>query len=156
MVRPSLMVHGVVPPGKRKVNQKLVRLMRSALSFHSRVSYRKSISKATILSYGRPFTAHQKMEIAAVASGDVVCYSLSASNHASVLIRVQICLVVGRVTMDQCLMDVTSLFEVNVGDQVKQSITAPDLVHQTHAIPWQILASITHRVPRIYRTVRPF
>jgi alanine racemase len=136
------MVYGVVPPGKRKVNQKLVRLMRSALSFHSRVSYRKSISKATILSYGRPFTAHQKMQIAAVASGDV-CYSLSASNHASVLIRVQICLVVGRVTMDQCLMDVTSLFEVNVGDQVKQSI------------PWQILASITHRVPRIYRAVRP-
>lgn len=144
MVRPTLMVRGVVPPGKRKVNQKLVRLMRSALSFHSRVSYRKSISKATILSYGRPFTAHQKMQIAAVASGDVVCYSLSASNHASVLIRVQICLVVGRVTMDQCLMDVTSLFEVNVGDQVKQSI------------PWQILASITYRVPRIYRAVRPF
>mgnify|MGYP001583771928 FL=1 len=101
MVRPGLMVYGVVPPGERKANQKLIRLIRSALSFHSRVSYLKWISKGTSLSYGRTFTANQKMQIATVTPGDGDGYPSSASNRASVLIRGQLCVVVGRVTMDQ-------------------------------------------------------
>ena len=158
MVRPGLMVYGVVPPGKRKAHQGLVRQMQPALSFHSRVGYLKWISKGTCLSYGRTFTARKKMKIATVTSGYGDGYPLSASNRASVLIRGQLCPVVGRVTMDQCLVDVTGLPEVNVGDQVtligcqlKQTITAPDLAEQTDTIPWHILTSITYRVPRIYR-----
>jgi alanine racemase len=158
MVRPGLMVYGVVPPGKRKANQKLIRQMQPALSFHSRVGYLKWISKGNCLSYGRTFTARKKMKIATVTSGYGDGYPLSASNRAHVLIRGQLCPVVGRVTMDQCLIDVTGLSEVCVGDQVtligqqfQEKITAPDLAQQTGTIPWNILTSITYRVPRIYR-----
>ena len=64
MVGPSLMVYGVMPSGKRKAKQKLIRQMRSALSFHRRVSYLKWISKGISLGYGRTFTVNQKCKLA--------------------------------------------------------------------------------------------
>ncbi|MDB4485413.1 hypothetical protein N9079_03155 [bacterium] len=101
MVRPGLMAYGVAPPGERKANQKLIRLIRSALSFHSRVSNLKWISKGTSLGYVRTFTANQKMQIASIPSDYGNSYPPSAPNRANVLIRGQLCPVVGRVTMDQ-------------------------------------------------------
>jgi len=96
MVRPGLMVYGVVPPGERKANQKLIRLIRSALSFHSRVSNLKWISKGISLGHGRIFTANQKMQIV-IPSGYGNSYPPSAPNRANVLIRGLLCVVVGRV-----------------------------------------------------------
>ena len=103
MVRPGLTVYGVVPPGERKANQKLIRLIRSALSFHSRVGNLKWISKGISLGHGRIFTANQKMQIASIQSGYGNSYPPSAPNRANVLIRGQLCVVVGRVSVDQCL-----------------------------------------------------
>jgi alanine racemase len=158
MVRPGLMVYGVVPPGKRKPHQALIRQMQPALSFHSRVGYLKWVNKGASLSYGRTFKARKKTRIATVTSGYGDGYPLSASNKANVLIRGRLCPVVGRVTMDQSLVDVTALAKVRVGDQVtlighqlENSIAVPDLAEQTKTIPWHILTSITYRVPRIYR-----
>ena len=98
------------------------------------------------------------MQIATVTSGYGDGYPLAASNRASVLIRGQHCPVVGRVTMDQTLVDVTALNEVNEGDQVtligrqlEVVISVPELASKTGTIPWHIITSITYRVPRIYR-----
>jgi alanine racemase len=158
MVRPGLMVYGVIPPGDRKANVGLVRQIQPALSFHSRVGYLKWVNKGVSLSYGRTFTARKKMQIATVTSGYGDGYPLAASNRASVLIRGQHCPVVGRVTMDQTLVDVTALNEVNEGDQVtligrqlEVVISVPELASKTGTIPWHIITSITYRVPRIYR-----
>ena len=152
------MVYGIIPPGTRKPSYRFTQQLQPALSFHSRVAHLKWIRKGTSLSYVRTFTAKRKMKIATVTSGYGDGYPLMASNQASVLIRGQSCPLVGRVTMDQSLVDVTTLKEVNVGDQVTlignqlgKSITATELAHQTETIPWHILTSITYRVPRLYR-----
>ncbi len=158
MVRPGLMVYGVIPTGYRKPNGGLVRRMQPALSFHSRVGHLKFVGKGTTLSYGRTFTARREMKVATITSGYGDGYPLNASNKASVLIRGQRCPVVGRVTMDQTLVDVSKLREVLEGDQVTligcqgdETVAAVDLAKWSQTIPWQILTSITYRVPRIYR-----
>jgi alanine racemase len=76
-----------------------------------------------------------------------------------VLIRGQLCPILGRVTMDQTIVDVTDLETVEVGDQATLvgrqgdgEITITTFSHWAETIPWETLTSVTKRVPRVYRT----
>ena len=101
------------------------------------------------------------MKVATISSGYGDGYPLAASNQADVLIRGIRCPVLGRVTMDQTLVDVTSVTGVVSGDlvtligtHVPDSISTTELAKRTGSIPWQVLTNITYRVPRIYRGTR--
>ena len=81
----------------------------------------------------------------------------AGSNRAMVLIRGHRCPVVGRITMDQTIVDVTHAPDVADGDeaaligrQAGDEITATELAHWMGTIPWEVLTNITYRVPRVY------
>ena len=158
LVRPGLLVYGVLPQGKRTDTSILQKYFRPALSLKCRVSLVKTIPKGTSLSYGGTFVAPRKLRVATLTAGYGDGYLRAGSNRAQVLIRGQRCRVLGRITMDQMLVDVSRLKEVKVGDEVvligeqgKGIIRAADLAEWCQTIPWEVLTAITYRVPRLYR-----
>ena len=158
LVRPGLLVYGVVPPGKRRVSSLLQDHLRPALSLKCRVSLVKEISAGTPLSYGRAFVAPRKMGVATLAAGYGDGYPRAASNRARVLLGGKRCAVLGRVTMDQLMVDVSSVPGVRAGDEAvligrqgRDEISASELAAWCGTVPWEVLTNISYRVPRIYR-----
>ncbi len=120
----------------------------------------KDVAAGRTISYGQTFTAEKPMRIATVTAGYADGFSRHLSNKAEVLVGGRRCPVVGRVTMDQIMVDVTRIAEVQCGDEVvfvgEQNgavITASEVAGWEDTIPWEVLCGITKtaRVPRIYR-----
>ena len=157
-VRPGLLVYGIVPRGARRFPQTLRRHLHPALSWKCRVSLVKEVPRGQPLSYGGTFVAPRPMRVATLTAGYGDGYLRAASNHAEVLIGGKRCRVLGRITMDQMLADVSRVKSVEAGDEAvligtqgRESITAADLARWCGTIPWEVLTAITYRVPRLYR-----
>ena len=157
-VRPGLLVYGIYPPGSRLGNRPHPDPFKPALAWKAKVSLVKEVSAGTRLSYGGTFTARKRMRVATVTAGYGDGYMRAASGQSEVLIQGRLCPVLGCVTMDQMLVDVTRLALVRPGEEVvllgKQGsgwIRAEDLSTWMGTIPWEVLTSITYRVPRVYR-----
>ena len=166
-VRAGLLVYGVVPDGVRLAKPSAGDSCAApawsgrfspALSWKCQVSLVKAVPTGTPISYGHTFVTPTPMRIAILAAGYGDGYLRSGSNRARVLIGGQMCPVLGRVTMDQTIVDVSGVENVAVGSEAvmlgvqgTQKITANDLAAVCQTIPWEILTSITYRVPRIYR-----
>lgn len=157
-VRPGLLVYGVLPPGKRRAAAALKSNLRPALAWKCRVSLIKEIPKGAPLSYGRSFVAPRKMCVATLTAGYGDGYLRSGSNRAHVLIQGHRCPVLGRITMDQMMADVSHIPDVSAGNEVvligrqgHEEITATQLAEWCGTIPWEVLTNITYRVPRLYR-----
>jgi alanine racemase len=158
VVRPGLLIYGIAPPGGPGDASGICRHLRPALSFKCRVSLVKSVPKGTPLSYGGNFVSARAMRVATLTAGYGDGYLRSASNRSSVLVHGRRCRVLGRITMDQMLVDVTGLRGVRAGDEAvligKQKggeITATELAAWCGTVPWEVLTAITYRVPRLYR-----
>jgi alanine racemase len=152
VVRPGLLLYGICPVGAGD--------FRPVLSFKARVAYVKEIGAGRTISYGQTFVAKQPMKIATVAAGYADGFSRYLSNKAEVLIGGCRCRVVGRVTMDQIMVDVSEAPAVHCGGEVvfigkqgEEEITAAEVAQWEETIPWEVLCAITKsaRVPRIYR-----
>jgi alanine racemase len=157
-IRPGLLVYGVIPPARRPLDPLLCAQFRPALSWKCRVSLIRDIPSGTPISYGRTFTSRRAMRIATITAGYGDGYSRAASGRGEVLIRDRRCPVLGRVTMDQMVADVSQLAEVQPGDEViligaceGERITANELANWSATVAWKVLTNITYRVPRIYR-----
>jgi len=158
VARPGLLVYGVVPPGTRDMNAQLYQHLQPALALKCRVSFVKDIAKGTPLSYGRTFVAPKRLRVATLSAGYADGFPRAASNQGEVLIHGERCRVLGRVTMDQTLVDVSAVQGVVAGDEAvfigrqgEKEITATDLARSCGTVPWEVLTNITYRVPRIYR-----
>ena len=157
-VRPGLLVYGIVPTGVRLERRNKADRFHPALSWKARVSFVKEIRAGVRLSYGGTFTARRKMRVATVTAGYGDGYLRAASDRAELLVRGRRCPVLGRITMDQMLIDVTRVGDAVPGDEVVllgkqhgESIEAAEVAGWMSTIPWEVLTSITYRVPRIYR-----
>ena len=157
-VRPGLLVYGVVPPGRRRVPAAWREQLQPTLSLRCRVSLVKEIPKGTRLSYGGTFIAPRRMRVATLTAGYGDGYPRAASGQAEVLIHGQRCRVLGRVTMDQTLVDVSGVAPVQRGDEAvlfgrqgRAEITVSELAAWCGTVPWEVLTNITYRVPRLYR-----
>lgn len=158
LVRPGLLVYGIVPRGQRRLTIRFHEHLRPALAFKCRVSLVKEVTKGTSLSYGRTFIAPRKMRVATLTAGYGDGYMRAGSNRAVVLLRGRRCRVLGRITMDQMLVDVSRLTTVRSGDEVtligrqgRHEINAEEVAEWCGTIPWEVLTAITYRVPRLYR-----
>lgn len=158
LVRPGLLVYGVVPPGRRAHVSTLQRHLRPALALKCRVSLVKDIGRGTSLSYGGTFVAPGPMRIATVSAGYGDGFPRSGSNRAEVLIRGRRCRVLGRVTMDQTIVDISTVPRVRAGDEVvlvgcqgRGEIGVTELAGWCGTVPWEIFTGISYRVPRTYR-----
>ena len=158
LVRPGLLVYGVIPHGRRKPATALAKHLKPALQWKSRVTLVRQVPQGTPLSYGHTYTTPRPMRVAVVGCGYGDGYLRAASSRAAVLIGGRLCPVLGRVTMDQTLVDVTALPRVKAGDEVvllgrqgNKAITAAQLADWFGTIPWEVLTNISYRVPRVYR-----
>ena len=128
-------------------------------SFRTRVGLVKTLPAGTGVSYGRTHTLSRETTVAILTAGYGDGLPRAASNRGHVLIRGRRCPILGRVTMDQTIVDVTDVPGVVAGDEAvligSQNGAQIDLAEFSRwadTIPWETLCSVTKRVPRIYRT----
>ena len=131
------------------------------LSFHARVVLVKDLPAGTAVSYNRTRTLSRPSRVAIVAVGYGDGVPTAASNRGSFLVRGKRCPILGRVTMDQTIVDVTDVAGVAVGDiatilgpQGGDRITVAEFCAWSECIPWEALCTLTQRVQRVYRTDR--
>jgi alanine racemase len=131
------------------------------LSFHARVVLVKDLPAGTAVSYNRTRTLSRPSRVAIVAVGYGDGVPTAASNRGCFLVRGRRCPILGRVTMDQTIVDITDVPAVAVGDiatilgaQGSDRITVAEFCAWSDCIPWEALCTLTQRVQRVYRTDR--
>lgn len=120
------------------------------------ISQVKTIEAGTCVSYGRTFTANREMRVATVTIGYADGYSRLLSSKGEILVGGKRCKIIGRVCMDQLMIDVTGA-EAKSGDIVTligkdggDCITADELASIYGTIGYEVVCGISKRVPRIY------
>lgn len=155
-VRVGLLQFGVLPrPGSLLASVRT----EPVFSFHTRVGIVKRLPRGESISYGRTHVLRRDSTVAVLCAGYADGVPRAVSNRAAVLIRGRRCPVLGRVTMDQTVVDVTDVPEaaaadpvVLIGRQGGAEITIAEFSGWAETIPWETLCSVTKRVPRLYRT----
>ena len=153
MVRAGVILYGLYP--SEEVKDKID--LKPAMQLKTVVSQVKEIPENTSVSYGRTFVSNKKMKIASVSIGYADGYSLKFSNTAELLIHGKRAKIVGRVCMDQLMIDITNIENVKEGDEVTifgtdnpQNISVDELAKIAGTINYEIVCLIGKRVPRIY------
>jgi len=153
--RPGLMLYGLSPKPGARLKIKL----KPALSVKSKIVFLKRIAKGRSISYGRTFIAPRTMTVATLPIGYNDGYLRCLSNKSFCLVGGKRCPVVGRVTMDQMMIDVSAVKNVSLGMDVvllgrqgKQNVSASDLAQWADTINYEIACSLGNRLPRIYKT----
>jgi alanine racemase len=153
LVRVGLSVYGISPLSAFQER------FRPAMTLKTRVVLVRQLGPGRSISYGRTFVTTRPTKVATLCAGygDGVDRHLSGQ-ETDVLIQGRRCRLLGRVTMDQIMADVTHLDRVEPGDEVvlfgrqgDQEILASELASKAGTIAWEILTGITRRVVRVYR-----
>ena len=128
-------------------------------SFHSRVGLVKNLPAGTGISYGGTYRLQRVSRIAVLTAGYGDGIPTTVSNIGEVLIQGRRCKILGRVTMDQTIVDITDLPNVSCGEKATligrqggEEIDVTTFSTWAKSIPWETFCSITKRVQRIYRT----
>jgi alanine racemase len=128
-------------------------------SFHTRVGLVKRLPAGSTVSYGRTRRLDRDATVAILCAGYGDGFPRAASNRAKVLLHGCRCPVLGRVTMDQIVVDVSQVPAARAGDEAvlvgrqhSTQISISEFSEWADTIPWEVLCSVTKRVPRLYRT----
>lgn len=154
MVRPGICLYGLYP--SEEVSREAVSLT-PALSWYSHIVYIKTIHEGQSVSYGGLFTAKKDMRVATIPLGYGDGYPRSLSGKGYVLIRGQKAPILGRVCMDQFMVDVTDIPEAAENDKVtllgvdgESHISAEELGALSGRFNYELVCDIGTRVPRVY------
>ena len=154
LVRAGISIYGIYPSAE--VSRDSMKLT-PAMSIHSRIVYIKEIETGTEISYGGTFTAPHPMRIATIPVGYGDGYPRMLSNKGYVLIHGKRAKILGRICMDQFMVDVTDILEaqeldevVLVGRQGNEEITVDELGDLCGRFSYEFICDIGKRVPRIY------
>jgi alanine racemase len=150
MVRPGIILYGLSCgegcPGLEPV-----------MGLRSQITMLKFISGGDSVSYGRTYTAKEPVIIATVPIGYADGFGRELSNRARVIVRGEYASVVGRVCMDQLMLDVTHIKGVKTGDNVtiigrdgESSVSFDDMARLSNTIGYEKVCLIGRRVPRLY------
>ncbi len=156
-VRVGLLQFGVRPKTGSLLGKTLTE---PVLSFHSRVGLVKNLPAGTPISYGQTHRLKRRSTIAILTAGYADGLSTGLSNTGQVILQDRLCPIIGRVTMDQTVIDVTDLEQLpKVGDRAtfigsseNQSITTSQLAKWSGQIEWEVFCSLSQRTKRIYMT----
>jgi len=153
MVRPGLMSYGIYPSPETKTKATLSPVM----CFKTRVVLIKEFPKDYSIGYGRSYVTDRPTKIATIPVGYGDGYGRILSNNGETLIRGKRALVVGRISMDMCTLDVTHIPDCQIGDEVVlmgsqdgESISAEHLAGKMNTISYEILCALGKRAPRIF------
>ena len=154
MVRPGIILYGMYPSSEVKKDK--VDLM-PVMSVKAHITRIKDAEKGTFVSYGGIYETNAPEKIATVPLGYADGFFRLLSEKAQMIANGKIVPVVGRICMDQCMIDVTSVNNINVGDTVTVmgregdiSIYASDLAKTLGTISYEILCSFGMRLNKVY------
>ncbi len=153
MVRAGIILYGLSPSSKLNGNLDLI----PAMTLKTSVSYVKYIEKGATISYGRTYEAQKKMKIATVPIGYADGFIRKYAKDGYMMIKGKKAPIVGRICMDQTMLDVTDIEDVKIGDEVivfgdgtGNSPTADTLAVSADTINYEIVCLISKRVPRVF------
>lgn len=154
MVRMGIVTYGLNPSDE--VNENHISL-KPAMTLKTKVSGIKTIEHDSPISYGGRYIAKKGDKIATIAIGYADGFSRVLSDKAKVLINGKEANVVGNICMDQCMVDVTHIDNINIGDEViifgtdgNNTITVDSVAHLLGTINYEVVCSVARRVPRAY------
>ncbi|WP_296896840.1 alanine racemase [uncultured Megamonas sp.] len=154
MVRAGVILYGMAPSDEVDISNTG---LKPAMSFKCEVTHVKTIKPGDGVSYGHKFIAKEERVIATIPVGYADGYTRLLSGKAEVLIHGKRAKVVGNICMDQCMVDVTDIKDVKVGDEVvlfgkqgEECILADELAEKLGTINYEITCMISRRVPRFY------
>jgi alanine racemase len=153
LVRPGLALYGCSPVSGEGEGGGF----RGAMTWKTRVILVRNVGPGRSISYGRTFIAPREMQVATLAVGYADGYPRSLSGAgAEVLIRGRRCAVLGRVTMDQVLVDVSGCGAVEAGEEAvllgcqgNEEVSVRELARKAGTIPWEIFTGVGNRVERV-------
>lgn len=154
MVRSGIAIYGVYP--SNEVNHKEI-LLRPAMEIKSHIVYVKEIEENEKVSYGATYVTKRKTKVATIPVGYADGYSRNLSNVGKVIIREQYAPIIGRICMDQFMVDVTDIEGVSQGDEVTllgkdgvAYISVEELAQWSHSFPYEMVCTVGKRIPRVY------
>lgn len=154
MVRAGIILYGLKPSGEVKLDRME---LKQVMSLKVKITHVKEIEAGQSVSYGRKFIAEKKSRIASLPIGYADGYTRMLSGKAEALVKGRRVPVVGRICMDQCMIDVTDIEDVKVGDEVvlfgkqgNEFIHIDELAEKLDTINYEIVCMIGKRVPRVY------
>lgn len=150
MVRAGIILYGFYP--SEDVDKTKLPLKR-ALTLKSRITHIKEIEHRGV-SYGRTYIADKKTKVATVPVGYADGYTRMLNNSAKIIANGTAVKVIGRICMDQCMIDVTNVHNISTGDEViifgEDIVTADDLAKSLGTINYEIVCMLSRRIPRVY------
>lgn len=153
-VRPGIILYGYYP--SQYVSHDKINL-KTALELKTNVVHIKRLGKGEYIGYGRKYKTLRESIIATLPIGYADGYSRLLFNKGKVIINGKFAPIVGNICMDQCMVDITEIKNVNIGDEVvligrqgSSKIDAEDIANMLGTISYEIMCMISNRVPRVY------
>ena len=150
MVRAGIILYGLWPSEEVRRSIDLCPLM----TVKAKITYVKDFPQGETISYGRIFTAPRDMRVATLPLGYADGYTRLYTGKASVEVKGRRALVVGRICMDQCMIDVTDIPDVAVGDTVtifgSPTLPIDEAAAWLGTIHYEVVSMMAPRIPRVY------
>ena len=155
MVRAGIMIYGFYPSDE--VSKENIKL-KPAMNLKARVSHVKTVPKGTGISYGQIFKTERESKIATLPIGYADGFTRLLTGKAEVYVNGKRVKVVGKICMDQCMIDVTEIEDIQVGDEVvifgygnEGYPSAEELAEKIGTINYEIVCMVGRRIPRVYK-----
>ena len=153
MVRAGIILYGILPSADVMHPEDL----QPVLSLRAVISHIKEIEPGSDVSYGRTYTAEKKLRVATIPIGYADGYSRQLSGKGSILVHGVRCPILGRICMDQCMIDVSAVPKAQVGDIVTligadggDVIRVEEIAEMMDTIPYEVICGLSKRVTRVY------
>jgi len=152
IVRAGIMLYGISPlPDFQK-------LLRPAMTWKTRIGVIREMPRGSSISYGRTFITPRNMRVATLCAGYADGYPWHLSNRgATVLVRGRRCPLLGRVTMDLIMIDISDVADAQVGEEAvlmgrdgNEEISCAELAQKAGTITWEIVTRVGARVRRVF------
>lgn len=148
LCRVGIIIYGLAPS-----DYDYKTLLKPVMTFKSVISMIKTLPEGRYISYGREYVTEKQTRVATVAAGYADGYPRKCGGRADVIIRSKRCPVIGRVCMDQFMVDVTDVPDAIPGDEVilfGEDVTADEIAKINGTINYEIVCAISKRVNRHY------
>ena len=151
MVRPGVILYGMYPSDE--VDKSRLDLI-PAMTLKSTVTHVKEVEEGRGVSYGREYITEGITKIATVPIGYADGYLRKLAKHGKMIVNGKLVPIIGRICMDQCMIDVTNVNNIDRGDEViifgEKGVTIDDLAAWLETINYEVSCVIGKRIPRIY------
>lgn len=152
--RPGVILYGMYPSDEVDVNELSIK---PVMQIKANIVHLKDVPADFSVGYGRKYISKAPAKIATLALGYADGYPRPYSAFAKVIVNGVVCPVAGNICMDQCMVDVTNVPDVKVGDEVivmgtdgKNTILADDIAKATGTINYEITCALGQRLPKVY------